>query len=88
MPGSQPKQKVSGSKSLVAGSLSGLIVAAATQPLDVARTMMQRDPKYYLQSSTRNTWGFWRDIIRESGVVGLWRGNVPSMLRVGVGAGM
>jgi hypothetical protein len=73
---------------MVAGSFSGLVVAVATQPFDVARTMLQRDPKHLLQPLSRSTWTSWTEIANNSGYTALWRGNVPSMLRVGMGAGM
>ena len=79
---------VSSSTSLLAGSASGLIVAAVTQPLDVARTMLQRDPKHYLQPLSLSTWTSWSSIARNDGFTALWRGNIPSMLRVGLGAGL
>jgi hypothetical protein len=82
------KNAVSGSTSMVAGSLSGLVVSVATQPLDVARTMLQRDPKHFLQPMNLSTWTSWTEIARSNGYTALWRGNVPSMLRVGMGTGM
>ena len=84
----QPASAVSSTTSLLAGSASGLIVAAGTQPLDVARTMLQRDPKHNNHVLTLSTWTSWNNIARSDGVTALWRGNVPSMLRVGFGAGL
>ena len=50
--------------------------------------MLQRDPKHFLQPLSRSTWASWTEITRNNGYTALWRGNVPSMLRVGMGAGM
>ena len=82
-----PVGQVSGSHSLMSGSFSGMMAAAATQPLEVARTMMQKAPA--AGSRRLTTLGSLTEVIREGGgVSALWRGNVPSMIRVGGGAGM
>ncbi|WEJ92860.1 mitochondrial thiamine pyrophosphate transporter [Yamadazyma tenuis] len=67
---------VSPYKSLVAGSISGAVARAITAPLDTVkiRLQLQTAPlKDYLGVSHT-----FKNIVRNEGVIGLWKGNVPA----------
>ena len=63
-----------------AGWLSGTLAAFVTQPFDVSKTRRQ----VYTEagSLTTSTMELMRMIKQEEGIVGLWRGFVPRMLKV------
>jgi solute carrier family 25 protein 38 len=73
--------------SALSGSLSGALVSACVQPLDVIRTRMQADSAQGIRNvSTPDTV---RKIIKGgSGIRDLWRGTQPTVIRLGVGAGL
>ena len=60
--GKPQRKKKSKLASLVSGSLSGALVSACVQPLDVIRTRMQAD---MLQGVMRGTLGTMRTIVGE-----------------------
>ncbi|CAK4643008.1 unnamed protein product [Aphanomyces euteiches] len=66
------------------GALSGGLSAIAFQPLDVIRTHQQGtygSKRHTIRQSVRV-------LVAESGLVGLWRGTTPTLLRVCGGAGL
>ena len=71
----------------LSGAFAGIITGGLLQPFDVLRTQQQGifhqnrvvgEPEIYRTA---------RAIVHERGLLGLWRGTVPSLLRVGFGAG-
>ena len=73
--------------SSLAGSLSGAMVSAVLQPLDVVRTRMQADSAQVAVAVTSTSKTI-NKIIHEKGVRALWQGTQPTVLRLGVGAGL
>lgn len=71
--------------SALSGSLSGALVSACVQPLDVIRTRMQADSAQRLAVTTTGTI---RKIVGENGIKALWQGTQPTVVRLGVGAGL
>lgn len=71
--------------SALSGSLSGALVSACVQPLDVIRTRMQADSAQRLAVTTTGTI---RKIVGENGIRALWQGTQPTVVRLGVGAGL
>ncbi|KAJ9171477.1 hypothetical protein P3X46_014841 [Hevea brasiliensis] len=70
-----------------AGFVAGTLAAAATCPLDVARTRRQieKDPSRALNMTTRQTL---REIWRDGGVKGLFTGIGPRLARAGPSVGI
>ena len=66
---------------LLAGSCSGLISCLLLQPFDLVKTRMQ-------QGALNSSWKTTRIVIRESGVAGLWKGTMATILRNVPGSGM
>lgn len=98
--GTSTKQQAG--RALFNGTISGLIAAACTTPLDVIKTrrQLQVDPlstvheatpicdhkghivyKQKMQPSS-GTIDLFREILREEGINGLWKGNVARMTKV------
>lgn len=71
--------------SVVSGSVSGAVVSACVQPLDVLRTRMQADSAAGVLRSTAETATL---IMREGGLRAMWRGTQPTVIRLGIGAGL
>jgi solute carrier family 25 protein 39/40 len=87
-------------RALFNGTISGLIAAAFTTPLDVIKTrrQLQADPLSTVQATTpvcdhkghivynrvqpSGTIEMLREILREEGLKGLWKGNVARMTKV------
>jgi len=69
--------------SAASGAVSGSVVSACLQPLDVVRTRMQSDATLGASSSAM---GAFRNVVGEGGVWNLWRGTSATVLRVGGGA--
>eukprot|EP00475_Leptophrys_vorax_P035323 TRINITY_DN5809_c0_g2_i2.p1 TRINITY_DN5809_c0_g2~~TRINITY_DN5809_c0_g2_i2.p1 ORF type:complete len:295 (-),score=72.41 TRINITY_DN5809_c0_g2_i2:25-909(-) len=66
-------------QSLVCGSVAGGISVYVTMPLDVVKTKMQGlEAKNY-----RNTWHCFTSVVRNDGVLALWKGTTPRLARVG-----
>lgn len=73
------KENPSFLRNVAAGSLSGGIAAAATNPIDLMKTRMQsKGNKHKTISSVV------RNVVQTDGVSGLWRGTVPSATRAAV----
>ena len=79
-------KKKSKAASALSGSLSGAFVSACVQPLDVIRTRMQADSAQgLLHVTTPKTI---RRIVEGNGIRALWQGTQPTVVRLGVGAGL
>jgi len=68
---------------LVAGGVAGVAARTAVAPLDRARTIAQdamRDAAF--PGSSRSVGSVCRRVLREEGVLGLWRGNAVTALKV------
>lgn len=71
--------------SVVSGSMSGALVSACVQPLDVVRTRMQADVAHgTFMSSARTV----QAIMQHGGLRAMWQGTQPTVVRLGVGAGL
>ncbi|GLC39521.1 hypothetical protein PLESTM_000907300 [Pleodorina starrii] len=82
--GKRPKKPPSAA-SAISGALSGSLISACVQPLDVVRTKMQADAA---RGVVRGSLATARVVLSEQGVRGFWAGTGPSVIRVGLGAGM
>lgn len=71
--------------SAVSGAMSGAIISACVQPLDVLRTRMQADTAMGMSRSVGQTL---QVVLNEYGVRGLWRGTGPTVVRLSIGAGI
>lgn len=80
--GDKPKSKLA---SVVSGATSGALVSACVQPLDVLRTRMQAESA---RGTVISTFDAIRTITAEGGVAALWRGTQPTVVRLGIGAGL
>nr|CAH8862834.1 unnamed protein product [Trichobilharzia regenti] len=75
----KPKQSSIWLNDLVAGCMTGMIASTVCEPLDVMRTRLIAQGRNQIYS------GFLlgvRDLIREEGVIGLWRGLGPCLISV------
>ncbi|KAI9137875.1 mitochondrial carrier domain-containing protein [Paraphysoderma sedebokerense] len=70
---SNKNNKIPGS--LVAGGTSGFISCILLQPLDLVKTRIQQQP------SKLTTYGTIKLVANNEGILGLWRGSVPTVLR-------
>ncbi|KAL4520330.1 hypothetical protein Ndes2526B_g01145 [Nannochloris sp. 'desiccata'] len=61
---------------IVAGMGSGAVAAGICNPTDLVKTRMQ-----VAGAIGRSSWGVTQEVIREEGVIGLWKGTTPSMVR-------
>eukprot|EP00878_Enallax_costatus_P033065 GHUV01036446.1.p1 GENE.GHUV01036446.1~~GHUV01036446.1.p1 ORF type:complete len:152 (+),score=42.63 GHUV01036446.1:366-821(+) len=71
--------------SAVSGALSGAVISACVQPLDVLRTRMQAD---VAMGVNRNVAQTLEVLLQEGGVRGMWRGTGPTVVRLAIGAGI
>ncbi|KAI8475945.1 MAG: mitochondrial carrier domain-containing protein [Monoraphidium minutum] len=62
---------------LAAGSISGGIGAVSTTPIELVKTRLQAPG-----ADTRSALGVVRGVVAAQGVLGLWRGATPSVLRL------
>ncbi|CAK9438252.1 uncharacterized protein LODBEIA_P24950 [Lodderomyces beijingensis] len=67
---------VSAYEALLAGSISGGVARAITAPLDVVKIRLQLQSKTFKHRKTIAT--VVKDLLREEGVIALWKGNVPA----------
>ncbi|ORX38358.1 mitochondrial carrier domain-containing protein [Kockovaella imperatae] len=63
---------------LASGALSGLCSAVCLQPLDLLKTRLQQR---YEGTQRRRVGTVVREVVRDDGVTGLWRGTVPTLVR-------
>ncbi len=64
---------------IVAGMSSGAVAAGICNPTDLVKTRMQ-----LAGAAGRSSWGITQEVIREEGIIGLWKGTTPSMVRAGL----
>ncbi|GBF94263.1 solute carrier family 25 member [Raphidocelis subcapitata] len=69
----------------LSGALSGALISACVQPLDVLRTRMQADAALGARRTTAETL---RTLLAEGGARGMWRGTGPTVVRLSLGAGI
>ena len=63
-------------RNLVAGSIAGGVAAAVTNPLDLVKTRLQsKDNPYKTIGQVVSA------VMKDEGVVGLWAGTMPSVVR-------
>eukprot|EP01083_Nonionella_stella_P103961 297459_1 len=72
----------------VSGGIAGVVANGILQPLDVVKTRLISADKSGLSASTTSLKRTVRVILSEDGVLGLWRGFVPTVTRVGLGSGV
>lgn len=72
---STSKDKPNFTEKLLAGSLSGGLAAGVTSPIELLKTRLQS------RSDNVGVIEIIRTITKEHGIVGLWKGCVPSLLR-------
>eukprot|EP00271_Cylindrocystis_brebissonii_P003024 TRINITY_DN13773_c0_g1_i1.p1 TRINITY_DN13773_c0_g1~~TRINITY_DN13773_c0_g1_i1.p1 ORF type:complete len:344 (-),score=42.55 TRINITY_DN13773_c0_g1_i1:512-1543(-) len=76
-------------KTFLAGATSGILTSVLLQPLDVVRTHLQANAaKLSSNSAPASIPIIVKRILKQEGVRGLWRGSAPTILRVGLGAGL
>ncbi|KAI8053982.1 mitochondrial carrier domain-containing protein [Syncephalis plumigaleata] len=71
------------------GGLSGVITCVLLQPLDLLKTRLQQQQQQPLQQQQQQQQYFhrgriWHEtqrVIRQHGVIGLWRGTLPTLIR-------
>jgi solute carrier family 25 protein 38 len=78
-----PKSKLA---SALSGSASGAFVSACVQPLDVIRTRMQADSAAGVANI--GSLKTFQRILNGGGVRDFWRGTQPTVIRLGIGAGL
>lgn len=67
---------------IAAGSLSGGLAAAVTSPIELIKTRLQaagRDP-----AAPRTSMGVIQKVVSTDGVVGLWKGAMPGLVRAAI----
>lgn len=79
------KPKKSKIASVISGSASGALVSACVQPLDVIRTRIQADSARGQFIGVADTV---KSIVKAHGVRALWQGTQPTVVRLGIGAGL
>lgn len=77
----------SSSSRFLAGAVSGMISAGILQPFDVLRTQQQGTFQSVQIRAEPQLLKATRSIVAKHGVVGLWKGTTPSLVRVSLGAG-
>ncbi|WWD02206.1 hypothetical protein V865_000244 [Kwoniella europaea PYCC6329] len=80
----QTKSSLKAYHHLASGALSGLSSAIVLQPLDLLKTRLQQgfgDGEGEGVNKRRRIRGVVRQVLREDGVQGLWRGTVPTLVR-------
>eukprot|EP01114_Cavostelium_apophysatum_P005897 TRINITY_DN17072_c0_g1_i1.p1 TRINITY_DN17072_c0_g1~~TRINITY_DN17072_c0_g1_i1.p1 ORF type:complete len:301 (-),score=11.54 TRINITY_DN17072_c0_g1_i1:217-1119(-) len=74
---------------MAAGSVGGGIASIIVQPLDVIRTRMQKPIESSASAQTRNSMlKTFADLVRNEGVMNLWKGTSPTLYRTVPGAGL
>lgn len=63
-------------RNIAAGAISGSFASLASNPIDLVKTRLQSKENPY-RTSTEVI----RGVIQTEGVLGLWRGTVPAMVR-------
>lgn len=71
--------------SVISGAASGALISACVQPLDVLRTRMQAEAARGHFTTTIATLSA---VLKEGGIKSLWKGTQPTVIRLGIGAGL
>jgi hypothetical protein len=68
---------------ILAGSLSGGLAAAITSPIELVKTRMQASSRALGASAcaSSSSMGVIRSVVAADGVVGLWKGALPGLVR-------
>ncbi|KAK8854630.1 hypothetical protein IAR55_003369 [Kwoniella newhampshirensis] len=74
-----PRNNSRASHHLLSGGLSGLSSAIVLQPLDLLKTRMQQASNGSVKRKRIS--GVFRQVLKDDGVLGLWRGTVPTLVR-------
>ncbi|BEJ14018.1 hypothetical protein CspHIS471_0311920 [Cutaneotrichosporon sp. HIS471] len=74
-----PKSSIKATHHLASGALSGLTSAVCLQPLDLLKTRLQQG--YNVGRKRHRLGPVVRQVLRDDGVTGLWRGTVPTVAR-------
>lgn len=61
---------------MLAGSISGGLAAMVTSPIELIKTNLQSK-----KSNNKNSTQVIKDIIKKHGLIGLWNGSIPGLLR-------
>ena len=70
-------------RNIAAGSVSGGIASAVTNPIDLIKTRMQSKGNDF-----KTPGAVVRHVVAKDGVIGLWKGTVPSAVRLGCYGGI
>ncbi|EME26267.1 mitochondrial carrier, iron import [Galdieria sulphuraria] len=84
------------SANFYAGAFSGLVSTLCLQPLDVVKTRMQQGSQYIVSPSVtlqrvlspRNPLSVAASIVANTGILSLWRGTSPTIIRNCLGVGI
>ncbi|CAK7208060.1 Mitochondrial dicarboxylate transporter [Sporothrix eucalyptigena] len=68
---------------LTASCLAGVIAATATNPIDVIKTRVMSSAKGQGQTGQQSMFGLVRQLYQDSGVLWMFKGWLPSFLRLG-----
>jgi len=66
---------------LLSGGLSGLASTVLLQPFDLVKTRLQQGDRLSDTNQKSGVAKVTRDVLKADGIVGLWRGTVPSLFR-------
>ncbi len=67
---------------ILSGSLSGGLAAAVTSPIELVKTRLQAAGR--TPGTPRTSMGVIRAVVQADGVVGLWKGAMPGLVRSAV----
>jgi solute carrier family 25 protein 38 len=67
----------------VAGAVSGLVTCILLQPFDLLKTRLQQQPltARSVPTGSGSVWRVLRQVLQQDGMIGLWRGTVPTLVR-------
>ncbi|KLO17469.1 solute carrier family 25 member 38 [Schizopora paradoxa] len=66
---------------LLSGGLSGLASTVLLQPFDLVKTRLQQGDRLSDNVQKPRVASVARDVLKKDGIIGLWRGTVPSLFR-------
>ncbi|WVQ79740.1 hypothetical protein IAT38_001840 [Cryptococcus sp. DSM 104549] len=78
---SSGKSNLKAQHHLMSGALSGLSSAIVLQPLDLLKTRLQQSTVDTPGAKGRRIRNVVRQVLRDDGISGLWRGTVPTLAR-------
>ncbi|KHJ42663.1 hypothetical protein D918_07154 [Trichuris suis] len=86
MPNGKAAKQLHGTESLIFGLLSGACSTILFQPFDLLKTRLQSPPPQLRIGRSLYAMGVY--VVRNEGVLSLWKGTIPSLLRVVPGIGL